>query len=86
MLDVDLALREDTSAIDRLCRVALREYRDWAVDPEEPVAARDGLEPLDVASDGTFHAAGREVLVHCGRRATLVATGTGPPFPDARLT
>jgi hyaluronoglucosaminidase len=86
MLDVDLALREDTSAIDRLCRLALRQYRDWALDADEPVGARDDLEPLDVAPDGTFHAAGAEVLAHCGRRATLIAAGTGPPFADARLT
>ncbi len=86
MLDVDLALREDTSAIDELCRLALREYRDWALDAEEPVAARDDLEPVVVAADGSFHAAGSDVLVHCGRRATLVAAGAGPPFPDVRLT
>lgn len=41
-LDVDLALVEDRSATDRLCRLALREYRAWAnVDrgavPDRPV-------------------------------------------------
>jgi beta-N-acetylglucosaminidase len=86
MLDVDLALRENTSALDQLCRLALREYQHWAVDADAPLGAREDLEPISVAADGSFHTAAPEVLVHCGPRATLVTAGTGPPFPDARLT
>jgi hypothetical protein len=39
-VDVDLALVENRSAIDRLCRLALREYRAWADVDRESVRGR----------------------------------------------
>jgi hyaluronoglucosaminidase len=87
-LDVDLALREDESAIDRLCRFALAQYGEFERD-EAPlaVAVRLGMELVPVQPDGAFTVpAGDAVVVHAGDHATRVSAGDGPPFPDARLS
>ena len=86
-LDVHLALRDDQSAVDRLCRLALTEYHAWASDDEPArVTVRAGMEPLPVAADGSFSApADAGVVVHAGDHATRVGAGDAPPFPDARL-
>jgi hyaluronoglucosaminidase len=87
-LDVDLALRDDQSAIDRLCRVALAEYGAWERDEEPaPLTARVGMERLPVDPDGSFSApAADTVVVQAGEHATRVGADDRPPFPDARLS
>ena len=86
-LDVHLAVREDGSAIDRLCRIALAEYHHWAQSDDAPVTVRQGWEPLPVEADGSFVAAAdAAVLVQCGQHGTRVAALGEPPFPDARLS
>jgi len=85
-LDVDLALREDDSAIDRLCRCTLREYRDALPELDAPLCVRAGLEMLEVTADGRFDApADVPVVVSCGRLLTGVGASASPPFGDARL-
>ena len=85
-LDVDLALREDDSAIDRLCRFALREYRAVLPDVGAPVCARAGLEVFEVGADGRFRApSDTPVVLSWGRQLTRVLAPWSPPFGDARL-
>ncbi len=85
-LDLDLALREDCSAIDRLARLALGEYRAWVAEADAGVVVHDGGEPLPVDRDGTFTAGvDAALVVGCGSRATRI--GASPlPFRDARLS
>ena len=87
-LDVDLAVREDESATDRLCRFALAQYREFERDDAPlTVAVRLGMELVPVEPDGAFTApAGEAVIVHAGDHATRVGAGDAPPFPDARLS
>jgi hyaluronoglucosaminidase len=86
-LDVDLAVVEGRSAIDRLCRFALARYQVWAQRP--PVPPRITIEgvPTAVEPDGAFYApSARIVVVETGPDATQVAgVDALPPFPDARL-
>jgi hyaluronoglucosaminidase len=86
-LDVDLALIEGQSAIDRLCRIALRRYQEWTQQKPGPLDVTVDGSPLPVAPDATFHAPGaRTVLVRDAAAATaLRAPAQGPPFPDHRL-
>jgi hyaluronoglucosaminidase len=87
-LDIDLALVEGKSAIDRVCRLAFRRYKAWA--QREPgvltVAADDAT--VELGPDGEFHAPGaRAVLVDDGIGVTaLRPPAQEPPFPDARLS
>lgn len=86
-LDIDLALVEDQSAIDRLCRLALGRYHEWA--QRAPVALEvtaDGA-PVRLAADATFHVPdAHTVLVRDGNAGTaLRAPAQAPPFPDTRL-
>ena len=84
-VDVDLAVLEDESAIDRLCRVALREYERWRADANETVRAMvDGAE-RPIAPDGTFDARGTMTLVRSGRFATRVRADEALPVRDRRL-
>jgi hypothetical protein len=87
-LDVDVALRDDQSAIDRLCRLALSEYGAWERDEQPaPLTARVGMERLPVGPDGSFSAAAADaVVVQACDHATRVGAGAGPPFPDPRLS
>jgi hypothetical protein len=86
-LDIGLAVREDASATDRLCRVALREYRAWTADPEVEVHVEAGGRPVDVDSEGGFRAdPGVAVLVQCGDATTRVRAPGAPPFRDGRLS
>jgi hyaluronoglucosaminidase len=86
-LDIDLALREDCSAIDRLCRVALGEYRAWVSEADAGLDVRAGLEVVHLDADGTFSAdADTTVLVRCGSRSTLVRASSVLPFRDARFS
>lgn len=86
-LDIGLAVREDSSATDRLCRAALREYRAWTADPDPEVRVEVGKSVLLVDSNGGFRAApGVAVLVTSGSSTTRVAAPGGPPFPDVRLS
>jgi hyaluronoglucosaminidase len=86
-LDMDLALVEGHSAIDRLCRLALHRYQEWT--QQKPGALEvtvDGT-PLPLAPDATFHApGGRDVRVQDATGVTALRAPTqGPPFPDRRL-
>jgi len=85
-LDVDLALHEDCSAIDRLCRVALAEYRTWVGEAAAGLEVRAGLEAVPLDGTGRFTVdAATAVLVLCGSRSTRVRAPGTPPFRDARL-
>ena len=86
-LDVDLAVVEDQSAIDRLCRVALARYQVWAERSPAPLRVRVGGAPVAVASDGAFSAPGAQALVvEAGPDATEVPSAeSNVPFPDSRL-
>jgi hyaluronoglucosaminidase len=86
-LDVGLAVREDASVVDRLCRIALDHYERWVA-----TAAAGGLrvmvdgQDVRVDADGGFVAPpGAVVLVRSGPLATRVAAHTPLPFPDPRL-
>ncbi len=86
-LDVGLAVREDASATDRLCRLALREYRVWTADPDPEVRVEVGASVLLVDSEAGFRAApGVAVLVSSGSSTTRVPAPGGPPFADPRLS
>jgi len=86
-LDIDLAVVEGQSAIDRLCRLALRRYQAWAQRPPAAleVTADGRLVPL--SADATFHVPdAHTLLVREGTAATaLRVPAQGPPFPDTRL-
>ena len=83
-LDVDLAVAEDKSAIDRLCRYALGRYRAWSRARPAPLRVTAEDEHIEVGPDGSFDAAGpRELVVHAGTASTAV--GGGVPFLDPRL-
>ena len=83
---IDLAVLEDENAIDRLCRVALREYERWRADANETVRAMvDGTERT-VAPDGSFDGRGAMTLVRTGRLATRVRPGEALPVRDRRLS
>ncbi len=86
-LDVDLAVMEGQSAIDRLCRLALARYQEWAQRPVEPLTVLADGAPAAVEPDGTFSAPGvRVVVVTAGPDATEVpGVDAALPFPDARL-
>jgi hyaluronoglucosaminidase len=87
-LDVDLAVVEGRSVIDRLCRFALGRYQAWAQRPPEALRVTvDGV-PAAVEADGAFSAPGaRIVVVEAGPDATEVAgVDAVSPFPDARIT
>ncbi len=86
-LDVDLAIVEGQSAIDRLCRFALARYQAWAERPQDPLRVKADNAPAAVAPDGTFYAPGvRVVIVEAGPDATaLPGMDAALPFPDARL-
>jgi hyaluronoglucosaminidase len=86
-LDVDVALVEGQSAIDRICRLALDQYRSWA--QQEPAALdvmADGT-PVRLGPDATFRAPRMQaMLIRAGSNATaLRAPAEGPPFHDSRL-
>ena len=86
-LDIDLAVVEDQSAIDRLCRFALARYRAWAQRPPDPLRVTADGAPVAVAPDGSFSAPGTNVVVvAAGPDASEIPTAdVALPFPDARL-
>jgi hypothetical protein len=84
-VDIDLALIENANAVDRLCRVALREYERWRVDADETVRALvDGME-RPIAADGTFDARGGTTLLCSGRQTTRARSDEALPVRDRRL-
>jgi hyaluronoglucosaminidase len=84
-VDIDLAVIEDANAVDRLCRLALREYERWRVDADETVAALvDGVE-RPIAADGTFDAQGGMAFVRSGPLATRARPDEALPVRDRRL-
>ncbi len=86
-LDVDLAVVEGQSAIDRLCRFALARYQAWAQRQPDPLRVDADGAPAAVGPDGTFYAPGvRRVVIEAGPDATgLSGVDAALPFPDARL-
>jgi hyaluronoglucosaminidase len=86
-LDVDLAVVEDQSAIDRLCRFALARYQAWAQRSQDPLRVRVDGEPAAVGPDGAFSVPGAHVVVvEAGPDVTEVPGAEATlPFPDARL-
>jgi hyaluronoglucosaminidase len=86
-LDVDLALVEDQSAIDRLCRLALGRYQAWTQRAQGALEVTADGEQLRLGPDASFHAPGaRVILVRDGSGVTALTEPTaGPPFPDSRL-
>ena len=86
-LDVDLAVVEGQSAIDRLCRIALARYQAWSRRPHGPLRVTVDGAAAAVAPDGTFSAPNAQsVIVAAGPDATELQRGDATlPFPDARL-
>jgi hypothetical protein len=86
-VDVALALRENRSVIDRLCRLALEEYARWARSPGAQLrATTDEGKDIAVGVDGTFTAPADEVVtLRCGDTQTVAPVDARPPFSDARL-
>jgi hyaluronoglucosaminidase len=86
-LDVDLALVEGQSAIDKLCELALARYKEWTQQKSGRLEVSIDDEPVQLAQDGTFDASGAQVmLVRDGNAVTALAPPReGPPFPDSRL-
>lgn len=84
-VDIDLALIEDANVIDRLCRVALREYERWREEADETVHVTVDGEERAVASDGSFDGRGDMVILRSGRLATRVRPGQGFPVRDRRV-
>jgi hypothetical protein len=84
-VDVSLALLEDANVVDRLCRIALREYERWREDGAESVRAFVDGEPRTVAADGTFDARGSMTMVRSGRLVTRARPGEELPVRDRRF-
>ena len=84
-VDVDLALLEDANVIDRLCRVALREYERWREDADETVRVLVDGEARPVAADGSFDARGTMAMVRSGRLVTRARPGEDLPVRDRRF-
>jgi hyaluronoglucosaminidase len=85
-VDIAAAVREDGSAIDALCRLALDEYAAWSREPASKLRVFVDGEARPVADDGSFDARGDMVLVRDQRNATRIAAGDELPFRDARLS
>jgi len=84
-VDVGLALLEDANVIDRLCRIALREYERWREEADESVRAFVDGEPRPVAADGSFDARGTMAMVRSGRLVTRARPGEDLPVRDRRF-
>ena len=86
-LDVDLAVVEGQSAIDRLCRIALARYQSWSRRSRAPLRVTIDGDAAAVASDGTYERLdAQSVIVAAGPDATeLRRADAALPFPDARL-
>jgi hyaluronoglucosaminidase len=86
-LDAAAAVREDASAIDALCRLALRTYDDWRERASaEPVRVMVDGGDRAVAADGTFDAQGSVTLVRQGHLCTRIEAGKQLPLSDVRLS
>ncbi len=85
-VDVRLAVREDASVIDRLCRLALDHYERWVADPCADLRVMADGTDVEVGADGTFRVpAASMVLLRTGALATRVPPLGAPPYPDGRL-
>ncbi|HKF90787.1 MAG TPA: beta-N-acetylglucosaminidase domain-containing protein [Acidimicrobiia bacterium] len=86
-LDVDLAVVEDRSAIDRLCRFALARYQARAQRPPDTLRVTADGAPAAVEPGGSFSAPGAHVVVvAAGPDSTEISSADGTlPFPDVRL-
>ncbi len=84
-VDIGLTLLEDGNAIDRLCRVALREYERWREGADETVRVFVDGDARAVDGDGTFDGRGETALLRSGRLCTRVRAGDTLPSRDRRL-
>jgi hyaluronoglucosaminidase len=85
-VDVGLALREDQSVVDRLCRLALDHYERWVADPASDIRIMADGADVPVAANGSFAApAPAVVLLRSGGLATRLPAPSAPPYPDGRL-
>jgi hyaluronoglucosaminidase len=88
-VDVTLAVQEDQSVVDRLCRLALDDYQDWreSVTPASAADVRVVTRAGDLQCDdaGVYPVGDDVVLVRAGPRVTRVSAPGGPPCPDPRL-
>jgi hyaluronoglucosaminidase len=84
-VDVALAVHEDQSVVDRLCRLALDDYQRWRdeADADVRVVTRRGDVSCD--EDGAYAVDDEVVLVRAGSRVTRLSASGGPPFSDPRL-
>jgi hypothetical protein len=83
-LDLGLSVVRDANAVDRLCSLALDEYRSWCESPAGPVIVRIDGEP-EPADPDAFALDGRSAILQLGAAATRVFDGIVYPFRDARL-
>jgi hyaluronoglucosaminidase len=85
-LDIGLAVHEDGSVIDHLCRLALDHYARWTEIVPEPVRVMTADREVPVDRDGRFSTdPDAMVLVRWGPLATRATIDGRPPFPDQRL-
>jgi hyaluronoglucosaminidase len=85
-VDVALAVREDDSVVDRLCRMALDHYERWVADPCTDLRVMADGAAVEVDADGGFRASAEAVvLLRTGWLATRVPPRSAPPSPDGRL-
>jgi len=85
-VDIDLAVVEDANAIDRLCRIALREYERWRADADETVTVLVDGEERAISTDGSFDGRGEAALVRSGALVTRIRRGEALPVRDRRLS
>lgn len=85
-VDIGLALREDRSVVDRICRLALSEYAQWSQDPSPTLRVTADDDDVAVDAAGAFRASPDvAVTVHSHSHSTTVRSGEAPPFRDLRL-
>lgn len=84
-VDVGLAVQENRSIVDRLCRLALDDYQRWRDEWNAPVRVVRRSGDLMPDATGTFAIGDEVLLVRAGSRVTRVTAEGGPPFPDPRL-
>ena len=84
-VDVDLAVREDESVVDRLCRLALDDYQRWRPDAGCEVTVETANGPISTDAVGFCSLDSEVVFVRSGSRVTRVPAAVELPFPDPRL-
>jgi hypothetical protein len=85
-LDVAGAVREDTNAIDALCRLALAQYDAWQQQPGTTLRVFVDGEPREVDANGAFDARGDVAMARDEYNCTRMRAGDLLPFRDDRLS